>query len=392
MIHLATRILGRLPIGILQLLHNKVRLIAALSGVAFAGVLVFLQLGLAGAMMESVAIPYRMFHPDLLLVSAADADTLFDGSDIPRRRLYEALSHPGVDAGTPLFTASLTWNTPDGDSARLEVFAVDPTASGFLDASLEQTLTTLTPADTALLDRKTRFRDMTPYLDATPEDPRIVELNHRRIRTVGLFEIGGGFSGDGGLFVSDQTFLALFPSRTSAAPNHVLLRVRNGVAPQRVAEELLRFMPEGTVRVRTIAAASETEQRYQMTERPTGLVFAMGVVIGTLVGIVIAYQVLSTDVADHLNEYATFKAMGYAHGFFIGIILEEALFLAAVGFWPGFFGAHLIYAMLVQAAGLPIFMSTSRAVLVFLGTLVACSISGMLAIRKLAAADPAELF
>jgi putative ABC transport system permease protein len=141
-----------------------------------------------------------------------------------------------------------------------------------------------------------------------------------------------------------------------------------------------------------MATAIAHEQRYQLTERPTGMIFAFGVAIGVIVGIVIAYQVLSADVADHIREYATFKAMGYRQAFFVGLILEEAIILAAIGFWPGLAFSQLFYELLAHLTNIPIFMTPQRALAVFIGTIVACSISGVLAMRKLAAADPADLF
>jgi putative ABC transport system permease protein len=114
--------------------------------------------------------------------------------------------------------------------------------------------------------------------------------------------------------------------------------------------------------------------------------------MGVLVGLVIVYQVLSTDVADHLREYATFKAMGYAHPFFLGIVFEEALILAVFGFIPGLIVSMGLYTALVAVTGLPVTMVASRAVLVFVGTLAACALSGAVATRRLAAADPADLF
>lgn len=132
----------------------------------------------------------------------------------------------------------------------------------------------------------------------------------------------------------------------------------------------------------------EPEVRCQMTERSTGLIFAFGVIIGVIVGIVIAYQMLSEDVADHIREYATFKAMGFRQGFFVGIILEEAIILAAIGFWPGLAFSALFYQSLAYLANIPIFMTPERAAAVFIGTIIACSISGVLAMRKLSAAEP----
>jgi putative ABC transport system permease protein len=114
--------------------------------------------------------------------------------------------------------------------------------------------------------------------------------------------------------------------------------------------------------------------------------------MGILVGLVIVYQVLSTDVADHLREYATFKAMGYGQPFFLGIIFEEAVVLAVFGFIPGLIVSMGLYAGLVAVTGLPVAMDVPRAILVFLGTLAACTLSGAIATRRLANADPADLF
>ena len=114
--------------------------------------------------------------------------------------------------------------------------------------------------------------------------------------------------------------------------------------------------------------------------------------MGIIVGLVIVYQLLSTDVADHLKEYATFKAMGYSQSFFLGIIFEEALILAVFGFVPGFVIASILYQFLNQATGLPVMMDAARPIAVFLGTIASCSLSGAIATRRLASADPADLF
>lgn len=122
------------------------------------------------------------------------------------------------------------------------------------------------------------------------------------------------------------------------------------------------------------------------------MIFGLGVMIGALVGIIIVYQVLSTDVADHIREYATFKAIGYGRAFFLGIVFEEAVILAVLGFVPGFSVALALYKMAALATGLPIGMTASRPVLVLLATIAMCAVSGALATRRLARANPADLF
>jgi len=387
-----TRLLGRLPIGLLQLLHNRNRLLAAIAGVAFADMLVFVQLGLSGSLTEAVQRQYRLFDADLLLLSAADSDGLEEGSNVPRARLYQALAHPDVADGAPLWVGRVVWNTDEGDTAALGAFALDPQHRHLLRDDLEPLFEPLTLLDTVVTDRDTRFLDMSRFDTASPDTPIPFELQGRRVQAVGTFGLGGGFAGDGGLLASEQTFFRLLPRRSSAAPSHVLLRVAPGADAERVGAELTAELGPDQVTVRPIRTAMATAAEVQLRERPTGIIFAFGVLIGVTVGIVIAYQVLATDVADHLGEYATFKAMGYPQSFFVGIILEEALILGVLGFIPGLGLAMAFYDGLAMRAGVPLFMTVDRAVVVFVGTLVACSLSGVLAMRRLAAADPADLF
>ena len=389
---LLTRLLGRMPVGYLQLTHHPGRLLAALAGVAFANVLVFVQLGLAGSMAESVAIPYRLFQPDLLIMSPAESQTLSDAATLPRQRLFQALVHPDVTGGTPVYVARATWLSGHDASSSIQFFGLAPDAAPFFHDALAAPLVSLSLSDTALVDRLTRFVDMRSFSTATPEAPVPFEIQNRQIGAVGTVSIGGGFGGDGVFLVSDQTFFRLFPQRSSATPSFILLALAPGAEPGRVADELTQLFPPDTVRIRAITQATEQEVRYQMTERPTGLIFAFGVVIGMIVGIVIAYQVLSADVADHLREYATFKAMGFRQGFFVGVILEEAIILAAIGFWPGLAFSQLFYVSMAYLTNIPIFMTPERAVAVFIGTIIACALSGILAMRKLASAQPADLF
>lgn len=387
-----TRLLGRLPVGFLQLTHNRARFAAALAGVAFANVLVFVQLGLAGAMYESVATPYRLFQPNLLLMSPHGSETLTDAATMPRQRLFHALVHPDIADGAPVYLGSTSWLSGQTSSSAVQFIGLDTQATSFVAPDLAAPLVSLSLEDTVLVDLRTRFVDMRSFAQARPDAPLAFEIGNRQLGAIGTTSIGGGFGGDGVFIVSEQTFFRLFPRRSSATPSHILLKLRDGADAGRVAAELTRLLPPDTVRIRPLAAAMTDEQRYQMTKRPTGLIFAFGVGIGIIVGIVIAYQVLNSDVADHIREYATFKAMGYRNAFFVGVIMEEAIILAAIGFWPGLLLSELFYATLAHLTNIPIFMTTERAVAVFFGTLAACAISGVLAMRKLAAADPADLF
>jgi putative ABC transport system permease protein len=171
-----------------------------------------------------------------------------------------------------------------------------------------------------------------------------------------------------------------------------LLRLKAGANRDAVIARLKTLLSDPSLRIRSYGQAAADDLRYQQTKRPTGIIFGFGVLIGVLVGIVIVYQVLSTDVADHLREYATFKAMGYGPRFFLGIVFEEALVLGVLGFLPGLVVGTTILTAMGRITTLPLAMTPSMAVTVFLGTLVFSALSGGIATRRLAAADPADLF
>jgi putative ABC transport system permease protein len=383
--------LGRLPIGWLQLVRNKARFAAALAGVAFAVLLVLMQLGFFGALIGSLRVPYDQMSADVL-ISASDMNTLSDGGPLPRQRMFEALSVEGVEKATPLYYGKLEWKQPDGTIRNLDVFGIDPAAETFRNPAINARLPEISLADTALIDAKTRNVPRGLFEQIASGTPYLFEAKGRTLSVIGTFEMGGGFSADGYLVVSDQTFLRMFPQRVSGAPNHILATLSPGVDLAGAVARLRATLPDYDSVVRTVPDAFAKEQSFQTTQRPVGLVFGFGIVIGVLVGMIIVYQVLSTDVADHLKEYATFKAIGYRKSFFLGIVFEEALILGLFGFLPGFAVSLGLYALVADVTGLPLSMSGTRAAAVLFGTIVMCALSGAVATRKLARANPADLF
>lgn len=384
------RLLGRLPIGWLQLTHNPMRFAAALVGVAFANVLVFVQLGIMNSMGTATLHPYSFFDADVM-ISAPDANALTDGGNVARQWLLQALADPDVTEGMGLFIGNVPWDRRESDIS-LTTFGIDPSKPDFVAPEIAGDLPLLEVQGAVLIDRLARGLNRDEAAAIRPQSPIAFETQGRTLTAYSTFAGGGGFGGDGYMIVSDQTFLSLFAARRSAAPDHILLRLRPGADAQATVLRLRALISDPALRIRTYLDAAQEELTYQQTRRPTGIIFGFGVLIGVLVGIVIVYQVLSTDVADHLREYATFKAMGYGQRFFIGIVLEEALILGTLGFLPGVTVGATILTVMGKVTTLPLAVTWSMAVIVFTGTVVFSALSGVIATRRLAAADPADLF
>ena len=192
-------------------------------------------------------------------------------------------------------------------------------------------------------------------------------------------------------YTSDQTFLHFFPRREAASVSLGLIKLKPGYDSQQVAAALRAYLPND-VRVLTHADYIEFEESYWKTESPIGFIFGLGTAMAFVVGVVIVYQVLSTDVNSHLKEYATFKAMGYRNQYLLAIVFEEAIILAFLGFIPGLILPIGLYHLAANATALPIYMKLARAIVVLLLTVIMCLLSGAIATRRLQSADPADMF
>jgi putative ABC transport system permease protein len=114
--------------------------------------------------------------------------------------------------------------------------------------------------------------------------------------------------------------------------------------------------------------------------------------MGLVVGTIICYQILYNDISDHLPEFATLKAMGYDRYYFVALVLCQAIYLACLGFIPGLIATELLFRLLTLFSGLIMELNAMRILSVFALTLLMCCFSGLLAVRRLWAADPASLF
>lgn len=385
------RLFGRLPVGWLQLRHHRMRLAAAVAGVAFANMLVFVQLGILSAMNDVVRTSYSPFRADIV-ISPSNANTLTDGATLARRILYRAIAQPGVAAAAPLYVGQVAWARPNIPATSLIVYALPPESKRFAGPAIAGQLNAVSAPMRTILDVLSRDVDPAWAARASPDTPLEFEVDGKAIAAIGSYSMGAGFGWDGSLVVSDQTFMRLVRQRSPGTPSHVLVDLEPGMQMAPALAQLRAALSKEPVKVRSFAQAVEDNVNFQATEVPMGSIVGAGVLLGLLVGVVIVYQVLSTDVAAHLRDYATFKAIGYSHPFILSVIFEQALILAVLGFLPGLALAGAIYALLAHATALPFGMDTGRSLTVFVGTLLACTLSGALAARRLRTIDPAELF
>ncbi|MBE9181910.1 FtsX-like permease family protein [Oculatella sp. LEGE 06141] len=386
------KLFRKTPLAWRQMSREKARLLVAITGIAFADVLMFVQLGLQDSLFDSQVRPYATLQGDLFLVNTL-SDNLASVKSFSRDHLYQAAGIDGVAAISSLYIGQADWRNPDNRANRqIFVYGIDPDRPAFNWSELNQHLDELKLLDRALFDRagaSPQLGDIPTLLEK--ENPLSIQVNAADLQIVGLFTLGTSFTAGGNLLTSDSTFLRLFPQRQASDISVGIVQLEPGATIEQVQAQLQSILPNDLL-VLTRDQFTARELAFWTTGSPIGFIFGFGVAIGFMVGTVIVYQILYTDVSDHLPEYATLKAMGYSELYLIGVIIQESLILAALGFLPGFLLSSGLYTLFQSATLLPLAMKLNRAITVLVLTIIMCVGAGAIALRKLQQADPADIF
>lgn len=361
-------------------------------GIAFAVILMLVELGFQHAFLESTLQLIRGFDADIVLISPTK---LFFGrkDPFPRRYLYEAAAVRGVASAAPVYgewTTSLWKNPQTHKPYPIQVLAFDPDKPVFLFPRIEAERATLRQPDTVIVDARGRA-----FLGKA-EAGMMTELARRKIKIVGTFPLGPDFIEDGTVVTSDRTFFKLFATRDLASDElpdveFGIVKVRSGDDVADVQAAMQRAVGRG-VSVLTKQQLIDREILFQETESPIGPVFGLGVAIGFAVGLLISYQILYNDLSEQLPQYATLKAMGYTHGYLVRSVLTQSSLYAIVGYAAAWLIGFGLFRFLADLSLLPVVMTFTLTAVSALLTLGMCLLSGWLAVRRVLAADPAEVF
>lgn len=375
----------------LQLTRERLRFAVALAGVAFAVILVFMQLGFQDALFTSAVTLHHRLRADLVIINSQSAyvATL---KTFSRRRLYQALADPGVAEVTPVYARLAPWKNPyTGKSREIFVLGIDPDAEVFDIPDVQTQRLRLHVRDHALFDRYARPEFGPVAADMTAGRPVSAEVLGTRLQVDGLFPLGVSFGIDGTILVNTDTFRGVFHGQPAGLISLGLIRLQAGADAAAVRDRLRTVLPPD-VAVLTLPEYVAREVEFWDTSTPIGYALGFGVLMGWCVGAIIVYQILFTDVTEHLPSYATLKAMGYPNRYLFGVVLMEAFILAVLGYLPAVAVSRQLYAIAAAATRLPMLMRPDRIAQVLVLTILMCGVSGALAMRKIRTADPAELF
>ena len=386
-----------IPLPWLQLIKQKVRFFVALAGIAFISVLMFMQIGFQDALYSSATQVHKHLRGDLFLISS-QYKSLTSTQSFPRSRLYQILGFNGIESVEPLYVQFAKLKNPiNGRKYPIYILGFDPVKSIFKLPEVDQNFQLLKIPDQVFFDRAARpeFGPIAEYFQKN--QPIGMEIFSYlgtigyKVKVSGLFTLGPSFGVDGNLIVSSSTFFKIFPEHRSNQIDIGLIHLKPNVNPQTILTTLSNSLPKD-VTVMTRQEFIDFEKSYWTLRTPIGFVFNLMVMMGFVVGVIVVYQILYSNISTHIVQFATLKAMGFRNKYLLNVVFQQAVILAILGYIPGFAISLGLYDIAKNATKLPIVMDLNKGLLVFISVIVMCLTSGFFSTNKLRKVDPAEIF
>lgn len=374
----------RVPYAWNNTFHNKKRTFSAVAGIAFSVLLIFMQVGFLETGKRGSTLLYQYLDFDLIMTSDR-YEFLTSSGSFDKARLIQAMVVPGVKEVMPLNIGEGEWKDPETEiTSGVILIGIDPNPSFIRDTGVKSNLDTITKTRTVMLDTLST-EEYGPLVKNSE-----AKINDVDVTVTSLFTMGMRFYNDGAVFVNNQTFQSLV-RRDARMVNFGLIRVSQGADITTIKRNLKENLPDDVLifdRQKLIT----NEQDYFIYVLPVGIMFQVGMIIAFIIGSVILFQVLVTEITNKLNEYATLKAMGFTTKNIYNIGFTQALLFAFMGYMPALAISIGLFHFLRVKAKLPAEFTFGLAGFVFFITLLMCIIPGFLALQKVRKADPAELF
>jgi len=377
----------RTPLAWRNIVHNKVTMLFSVAAVAFAIIIMFMELGFLNGLYDSQTGVIAFLRADLVMVSRA-LHIITAHEPFPRSRLEKVAGLDGVSGVYPVYLEDIfsrLRNPKTGIKHHIRVIAFDPGDPIFQSRRINLLADKLRSPLTILFDDRSR-RFFGPLRSGMK-----IELADRAVTVAGTFRLGPDYHYDGNLLASADTLFQLFPNQHRENVFLGLIQLKGDASPDAVVRELNRRAgPDVEIMKKSDIIARE-KANWQKTT-PAGYVFTMGVAVGFVIGIFICYQILYIDISDHLSQLATLKALGYQNRDLVRQVLTQGALIGVLGFVPAVAVTLGLYSVLTTITGIVTKLTFGRIALVFVLTLGMCLTAAGLAVRKVIALDPAELF
>ena len=408
-----------------NLLEDIPRFLVAQAGIMFAVTLVTLQTGVFTGFTRSVG---QLIHnSDADIWVASDSLVQIEVTlPIPVSHVLQAQKVPGVERAEALSFSSAMWRHPEGEITYVRVVGFDPNGQLFTVQNLiEGNVTDLKQPYGVMVD--TTNRNLLHVKRVGDE----AKVNSLPVRVIGLTQGNRSIVSNAFMFTSLENAKAYLtsgqtsnlscklpsgsqdlictntfskppqtPNPTQPPPtpqplvasdliNYVLIQAKPGQNLRELQQKLEATLPN--TRAFTTAELTKKNQDFWSKRTGIGFILGLGAAVGVIVGVIIVGQILYSSVSDHLKEFGTLKAIGASDWVIYGVIIEQALWMAVLGYIPSM---GLCYGVAIWAAskGILILITPVSAIAVFGLTVTMCVASAIFAIQKVTRLDPAMVF
>jgi putative ABC transport system permease protein len=365
-----------------NLFHDRLRFTATVIGIVFSIVLVTVQMGLYLGFGQMVTTMIDHASTDLWIMPNG-TKCFEDPSLLDTRQRSRALAIPGTVEAIPVVIGFADWRTPNGSSTPVFVVGSDLRSGGLEPWNLvEGRIESLSTPNAVAVDRSYFDRLGISGVGARAE-----------IRQQGV-RVAAVTSGIRSFTTTPYVFMDVDRARAhtgvpASKATYFLVRVSDGADVEKVRRDLLASLTD--VEVLTPAEFRERSRQFWLFGTGAGAALFAGALLGVIVGTVIVAQTLYSSTKDHLNEFATLRAIGSSRKYIYKVIICQALLSAVIGFGLAYAIGLLVVRMTASGA-LPIVITPGLTVALFALTVVMCVVSAIAAIMKVTRIDPAMVF
>lgn len=397
------------------------RFLVAQAGIMFAVSLVTIQVGILNGFTRSTT----------LLIDQSDSDFWIASKDmlyldvtlpIPLDRLLQARKVEGVAKAEAVMARVAIWRDPEGRIVPVRIYGFNPNGQLFANWKIvEGSLAALNQPYSILIDRANKsslnlsniadtgtIRPLKATVVGFVEDTQSISSNallFASLETANAFGAAGQTASvncqlsNGNLDCINSFETELSSSKLPSPPRklnladpitYILVKAKPGEDLEQLQRRLEKALPATRVLPRTQMAAITRD--YWTRKTGVGFILGLGATVGVIVGIVVVSQILYSSVSEHIREYGTLKAMGASDWVIYGVITEQALWMAVLGYLPSMVLCLGLGTWTMAAKGIVILITPLTALGVFGITVVMCTGSALFAIQKVMKVDPAIVF
>lgn len=366
-----------------NLLHDKLRFLITVSGVAFAVTLVLVQVGLFAGLLANATVTIEHLPADIWVVPKKTPNIDF-GNVFSETAVQRVQSVPGVERADNIIVGYLYIALPNGVRESILVYALE-------DFSYWRFPWAVTAGNVEDLRRGRYF-----FLDESAAKrfgPFAVgdyrEILGHRLKIIGTTREAASFTTIPIAFMDYRIAQTLLGREWQGRTTYIVVKLAPGTDLAAAQAEIQRRLPYNDVH--TKAEWARISRDYWIDNTGIGFNMYMTVLLGCLVGVVIVAQTLYASTMEHLKEFGTVKAIGGSNADIYKILAEQALISALVGYALGVIPAFALIPA-IEKAGIHLMLSPELLAAVFAGTVVMCLLAAMVSFRKVATIDPALVF